>query len=53
MNKSGTTKSVYTKFSTGPVVETLNRLVTQRGKPKFLFADNGAEFTGHLMDMWA
>jgi putative transposase len=35
------------------VVETLNRLVTQRGKPKYLFADNGAEFTGRLMDMWA
>lgn len=33
------------------VVETLNRLVTQRGKPKYLFADNGAEFTGRLMDM--
>ena len=35
------------------VVETLNRLVTQRGKPRYLFADNGAEFTGRLMDMWA
>jgi putative transposase len=35
------------------VVETLNRLVMQHGKPRFLFADNGAEFTGRLMDMWA
>jgi len=35
------------------VVETLNRLVMQHGKPKFLFADNGAEFTSRLMDMWA
>lgn len=33
-------------------METLNRLVTERGKPKYLFADNGAEFTGRLMDMW-
>ena len=35
------------------VVQTLNRLVSQRGKPKYLFADNGSEFTGRLMDMWA
>jgi putative transposase len=35
------------------VVTTLNRLVAERGKPKYLFADNGAEFTGRLMDMWA
>jgi putative transposase len=35
------------------VVEVLNSLVRQRGAPKFLFADNGAEFTGHLVDLWA
>ena len=35
------------------VVEVLNRLVRQRGAPKCLFADNGAEFTGHLVDLWA
>jgi putative transposase len=35
------------------VVETLNRLVKERGAPKYLFADNGAEFTGILMDLWA
>ena len=35
------------------VVEVLNRLVRERGAPKYLFADNGAEFTGHLVDMWA
>jgi putative transposase len=35
------------------VVATLNRLVAQRGKPKYIFADNGAEFTGRLMDLWA
>jgi putative transposase len=28
------------------VVEVLNRLVRQRGAPQYLFADNGAEFTG-------
>ena len=35
------------------VVEVLNRLVKTRGAPKYLFADNGAEFTGHLVDLWA
>lgn len=35
------------------VVDVLNRLVRQRGGPKYLFADNGAEFTGHLVDLWA
>jgi putative transposase len=35
------------------VVRTLNRLVAQRGKPRYLFADNGSEFTGRLMDLWA
>lgn len=32
------------------VVEVLNSLVRERGTPKYLFADNGAEFTGHLVD---
>jgi putative transposase len=35
------------------VVNVLNRLVMRRGAPKYLFADNGAEFTGRIMDMWA
>jgi putative transposase len=35
------------------VVECLNRLVRQHAAPKYLFADNGAEFTGHLVDLWA
>lgn len=34
------------------VVEVLNRLVRQRGAPQYLFADNGAEFTGQLVDLW-
>jgi len=33
--------------------EALNRLVRQRGAPRYLFADNGAEFTGRLVDLWA
>jgi len=35
------------------VVGVLNRLVRRRGAPKYLFADNGAEFTGQLVDLWA
>jgi putative transposase len=35
------------------VVEVLNRLVRQRCASTVLFADNGAEFTGQLVDLWA
>jgi putative transposase len=35
------------------VVEVFKRLLRQRGAPRYLFADNGAEFTGHLVDLWA
>jgi putative transposase len=35
------------------VADVLNNVVRQRGAPKYLFADNGAEFTGHLVDLWA
>ena len=35
------------------MVDVLNRIVRQRGAPTCLFADNGAEFTGHLVDLWA
>jgi putative transposase len=35
------------------VVAMLNRLVAQRGAPKYIFVDNGSEFSGRLMDLWA
>ena len=35
------------------VVSVLNRLVAQLGPPKAVFVDNGSEFTGRLMDLWA
>ena len=35
------------------VVQVLNRLKQQRGVPKFLFCDNGSEFTSQAMDLWA
>lgn len=35
------------------VVACLNRLAAQRGAPKYLFVDNGSEFSGQLLDLWA
>ena len=35
------------------VAEVLNRLVRRHGAPQYLFADNGGEFTGRLVDLWA
>ena len=35
------------------VVATLNDIRLQRGVPKFLFCDNGSEFTSQIMHLWA
>jgi putative transposase len=35
------------------VVRTLNRLKQEGRAPKLLFCDNGSEFTGQAMDLWA
>ena len=35
------------------VIGTSNRLVAQRARPKCLFVDNGSEFIGRMVDMWA
>jgi len=35
------------------VVASLNRLVAQRQAPRYLFADNGSEISGRLLDLWA
>src|SRR3989440_7470935 len=35
------------------VVSTLNAVQQKRGIPKFLFCDNGSEFTSQIMDLWA
>jgi putative transposase len=35
------------------VVEVLNRLIRQRRASRYLFADNGSEFSGHVVDLWA
>jgi len=35
------------------VVRVLQRISQQRGAPKVIFCDNGSEFTGQMMDLWA
>lgn len=35
------------------VVRVLNQVKNGRGTPRFLFCDNGSEFTGQAMDFWA
>ncbi len=35
------------------VVLVLNRIKIQRGVPKFLYCDNGSEFSSQAMDLWA
>ena len=35
------------------VTRVLHRLVYLRGAPQALFVDNGAEFTGQIVDLWA
>ncbi len=35
------------------VVAVLNRIRADRGTPKMLFCDNGAEFSSQIMDLWA
>lgn len=52
-SREGLAIEVGQRLKAEHVVEVLNRLVRQRGAPRYLFADNGAEFTGHLVDLWA
>jgi putative transposase len=35
------------------VVRVLNHIKARRGAPRYLFCDNGSEFTGQAMDLWA
>ncbi len=35
------------------VVSALNHIAVRRGVPRHLFVDNGSEFSGRLLDMWA
>lgn len=40
-------------FRAFQVVELMDRLARQRGKPKTLKVDNGPEFAGRMLDQWA
>jgi putative transposase len=35
------------------VVATLDRVALQRHRPNYLFVDNGSEYSGRLLDLWA
>ena len=41
------------RFPAGRVVDTLDRLVRERGRPQSIRCDNGPEFAGRLLDQWA
>lgn len=40
-------------FGAFHVVEALDRIVCERGKPKTIRCDNGPEFAGRVLDQWA
>jgi putative transposase len=42
-----------TNFRAFQVVEVLERLARERGKPKTIRCDNGPEFAGKMLDQWA
>ena len=41
------------KLGGADVVNVLSRIATQHGVPKRIYCDNGSEFTGRLVDLWA
>ena len=45
--------TVAHKMGSSDVLEALYPLLLKRGKPEYLRSDNGAEFTGQLVDLWA
>ena len=42
-----------TNFRAYQVVEELDRIARQRGKPRSIRCDNGPEFAGRMLDQWA
>lgn len=42
-----------TNFRAYQVIDVLDRLARQRGKPRSIRVDNGPEFAGRLLDQWA
>jgi len=41
------------RFTSGQVVQVLEELAYQRGTPAGIRVDNGPEFTGRMLDLWA
>jgi putative transposase len=44
---------VDTRFTSGRVAEVMSRVASARGVPREVRVDNGPEFTGRLLDLWA
>lgn len=44
---------VGSRLRSADVVAALDRLVAGGRKPQYLFVDNGSEFSGRLLDLWA
>jgi putative transposase len=51
--REGLAIEVGQKLKGEDVVSTLNEIRQQRGLPRFLYYDNGSEFTSQIMDLWA
>ena len=45
--------TVGPKLKSENVVETLTKIVHERGVPSRIFCDNGSEFAGRITDLWA
>lgn len=44
---------VSQSFPAWRVIQVLDRLIAERGKPRSIVCDNGPEFTGRTLDAWA
>jgi putative transposase len=52
-SREGLTIEPRQSFRAFHVVEALDRIVRERGKPKTIRCDNGPEFAGRVLDQWA
>ena len=50
--KTPSVKSIPASISTHHLIDTLSRLMTLHGRPKFIRNDNGPEFTAHALIKW-
>lgn len=52
-SREGLATVVRANFKAFHVIETLDRLAHERGKPRAIRCDNGPEFAGRMLDQWA